>query len=354
MDMDYETSIPREDGLNISSAFHCHVPKEKDVPSEEKKALLTDWSRKTEQMGKLLGYFEEKMSQSLMTESNQLIDQLLTFVKKQKVSISHEKPLGYIPTALTHLGWRMTDRDAIYDFLEERLYQEKKLITSIVRMEPCHTTDIESMKRQIVTGILADESIRKQLGLNGMKKGQENRLPYPVLAEAYHKIVTSSQKSQGLPLSPVIIMIEEVERANSEALGYLFPLLRASLHYLPILVILGSCTTSVCLNHLVPSKALDCLMVQTISSRSPKLILESILSGLLILKPLFSFKFGPNAIKLLEDNFFFYNYSLEKLLSVVKLMVMNHFRGQRFVCIVNNIFSGTERRLQIYVPERLD
>ena len=121
-------------------------------------------------------------------------------------------------------------------------------------------------------------------------------------------------------------MIEEVERANSEALGYLFPLLRASLHYLPVLLILGSCTTSVCLNHLVPSKALDCLMVQTISSRSPKLILESILSGLLILKPLFSFKFGPNAIKLLEDNFFFYNYSLEKLLSVVKLMVMNHFR----------------------------
>ena len=305
-----EANYPRQDGLNIASQFYSHAPDEDACPSEEKSTLLRNW--KTEQIHKLFGHFQENLSRALQAESSPVVEEVASFVKTNSQVLKEGKSFDYIPTALTRLGWRSSDRDALFDFLEERLCQDK-LVSCISRLEFCHTTDVEGMKRHIVSSII--ESMKPSFD---MKKSQERSLPYQVLAEGYRE---SKNKHR-----PIVVMIEELGRASPEGLAFLFPLLKASLKDMPVILILGCCSNSLSLNHLLPSKVLDCLAVRSITCKSPKTVLDSILSDVLVQKPLFSFKFGPSALKLLQDNFMFYNISLEKLLSIVKLMIMNHFR----------------------------
>jgi hypothetical protein len=317
-EMNYESG-PRQDGLNIASQFHLHAPAVNAKPSEEKKSLLQDWGKKTDQIRKLVSHFECELSQALLKESSSLIEELASFFEDHVEILNEGKDFEHIPTALVQLGWRTSDKDALFDFMEEKLEQIPN--SCLVRLEVGHTTDAEAMKRQIVSSIICHDSLPKNLAMHQMKKGQGKNLPYLTLAEQYYAAFKESRNP------PIVIIIEDIARANAQGLAFLFPLLKTSLRKMPVILILGCCSHSVSLNHLVPSKAVDCLAVRSISSKSPKDTLDCILSDVLVSKPLFSFKFGPTALKLLQDNFLFYNISLEKMLSIVKLMIMNHFRG---------------------------
>lgn len=336
-----EGSTVRDDGLNISSAFHHHRPSKKTTISEEKQSLLQEWglngnSDKSCQINCLLESFEIEMGLLLNRETKSLSESVCSFVNEHK-----DQKGSYIPTAWTFVGWRMIDRDAIFDSIESKLSKDKSLL--VVRFSLYQLADIESMKKKLISELLEDERIQEKVKIKDDRKMKT--IPFHLLAQ-----YTSGQLQKRFTL---VVIIDETEKVDANALSSFILLLRQAFEYLPSCLILGCCTASLQFHQMIHSKANDCLFVKQILSPSPKKMAQTVLSDLLVSQKWFSFKLGPTIVKLLEDNFTIYSFSLERFLSILKLVIMRHFQDNDLSFLSVSTETDLDQILKKVDPEKL-
>ena len=324
---------PRDLGVTVASAFFRNRPQEKCKPSDEKRILLHSWSQKADQSHRLYEHFENGISCSLQQETTLLIKDIVQYVKHQAKST-----FGYIPTAIIRHGVRMTDRDAVFDLIETGL-SSSGCAAEVVRLDASHTTDIESMKREIISGVMTEAMFSQMTGKEKVRKSYEQRLPFKYFAQSYAAASTSSQDRK----RSVIVMIEELERADASALTALFSMIKNNIQDMPVLVMLGCCTNHLSLQQLLPAAAYDMLFVKTFQTASAAVMFERVMNEILVSSDVYSFKLGPTCLKLLQDNFDFYNFSLEKVLSIVKLMIVKHVGDNH--CSILSVTSSDDLKL---------
>lgn len=302
----------RDLGLTVASAFFRNRPKVICVPCEEKKILLDSWATKAEHIRRLYEHFEDGISRILQDETDVLVQNLVEYVKSQTSST-----FGYIPTAIIRHGLRMTDRDAVFDLIERGL-SSSACAAEVVRLDASHTTDIESVKRKIIADLMTDELFSKMAGSQKVRRTYAHRLPFKYFAQSFacHR---SDDKRR-----PVIILIEELERADGHALTAFFAMMRNSMTEMPVVVMLGCCTSHLSLQQLLPASAYDMLFVKAFQTASAKTMFVRVMNEILMSSDVYSFKLGPVSLRLVEDNFSFFNFSLEKVLSIIKLMIIRH------------------------------
>jgi hypothetical protein len=327
---------PQDLGLTVASAFYVNRPAKKCQPSDEKKQLLQSWSAKSDQIHSLYEHYENVISSCLQQETSLLITDILHYVKHQARS-----SFGYIPTAIIRHGVRMTDRDAVFDLIESGLIASA-CAAEVVRLEASHTSDTESMKKKIISDIMTDALLSRMSGKEKVRKSYEQRLPFRYFAQSFAATMKRNQNEDRM--EPVIIMIEELEKADGGALTSLFSMLKNSMSDMPVILMLGCCTNHLSLQQLLPAKAYDMLFVRGFQTASASVMFARVMNEITMSSALYSFKLDPTCLKLLQDNFDFYNFSLEKILSIIKLMIVKHVSNHHY-CTILSVTSADELKL---------
>lgn len=295
--------------------------------------LLDSWSRKADQTRSLYEHFETGISCSLQQETTILIKDIVNYVRHQSKST-----FGYVPTAIIRHGVRMTDRDAVFDLIETGL-NSAGCAAEVVRLDPNDTTDIESMKKKIMSDVMTKAMITQMTGKEKVRKSYEQRMPFKYFAQSYAASTRSEDRTR-----PVIVMIEQLEKADGGALTALFSMIKNNMQDMSFLLMLGCCTNHLSLQQILPAQAYDMLLVKTFQTASAGVMFTRVMNEILMSSDVYSFKLGPTCLKLLQDNFDFYNFSLEKVLSIVKLMIVKHV-GDNYCSILSVPSSGSLKLL---------
>lgn len=296
-------------GLSLASACQFRRP---GVQSAVKKSALAAWKAKSQSLGKLVMKMEDQIYSAQEVGYGKFLDDVVKFVAN-----GTKDSCGFVATALVKLGTNLSDNEVVFGLVENRLH------TDIADAEVIQlsSTDISSMSNilaKLSSHILDKGILRRLFGEHKPKKSWLQSLTYSTMIEI--------RKQLGEPLTKLVLLIPELDSVDSNTgLKQLFPVLKRHLEHLPCVLVCGTYTNAITLQHLLPARVTDCLFVETFVIREPRAMFEEIVEKTVISTEMSSFKLGPQLIDLVVENFIFRDYSLQTLASLIKVGIFKHF-----------------------------
>ena len=306
----------RDLGLTIASAFTIHHPEKRRT---EKEQLLKNLTQKYDLFEKIYRHFESGISHSLRAQTEKMVIKITEFMQTSATSDSVSQCAPLIPTSVVRHVFRMTDRDAVFDLIEHDLNSSENSVL-IIRYDVSETTSIEDMRTKLIDELMDDHLLAHRTGGSQITKRLLHRIPFRSFAEAY----AASHRKEDNSL-PIVIMIEELEGTDSAAIAAFLKMLANNIHVMRFFLILGLCSDS-SLNQYMSPQTYGLLNVKSFATESAEVMFKQVKS--LCKNPVpcddSFFKLGPECLQLLTDSFTLFDFSLEKILSIIKLMIWTH------------------------------
>lgn len=299
-------------GLSITSAFRLNKPRRPAAP-DFKRETLESWSDKSEKMTTLMTHFERMICSVHANDCRTLISDLVTFVKNNPTS-----RFGFIPSAQIKMGVNTADNELVLDFLEKKLNREEVAL-KVIRMTASHTFNMGSIKNRLVSEIITPQFIKENLGNGGViPKNWQQMISYRRLAQMRCDLIQDKR--------PVVIILDDIENSTAcSGLRSFLPTAQSHMDQMPIVILFGCYTSSFSIQQLLPSTATDTLYVVPFKTTSARLLFEEVMARALITANDFSFKLGPKILQVMMDNFVFNDFSLQKILFLIKSCLFHHF-----------------------------